>query len=345
MKIPEPKKLPSGSWTVRVMLDGERISITKPTKKACIAEAAALKTGLKKQQKIPENITLKQAYEKHISRNEAVWSPSTVAGYIRLKDNTFQNLMSYQLKNLTPEMIQREINLMKRAKKSPKYISNAVGFLKSILKIYAPGMDLDELTIPQKRKPDLRMLDDEEIKLVLQAARGTDMELPILLALWLGMRLSEIRGLKHRDIHKGQIHICRAVVDDKDGKPTEKETKTYSGDRWIALPEYVADLIPDGNPDDYVVLLSGQAIYKRFSRLLAKAGVPHCRFHDLRRANAAAMIRLSVDSKYAQQRNGWSTDYMYKQVYAYTMPDRMQEVNFAIDSYFGNKIGNENKSC
>lgn len=341
MKIPDPKKLPSGSWTVRVMVDGQRISITKPTKKACIAEAAALKTGIKKQRLAPDGITLEQAYKKHIEKNEAIWSPSTVAGYNRLKKNTFQDLMPYQLKNITCEMIQREINTMKRVKKSPKYISNAVGFLKSILKVYAPGMELDGLTLPQKRKPDLRMLDDDEITKLLQAAKGTQMELPILLALWLGMRLSEIRGLKYKDFRKGRVHICRAVVDDKEGEPVEKGTKTYSGDRWLEVPGYIASLIPDGEPEDYVVTLSGQAIYKRFSRLLAKAGVDHCRFHDLRRANAAAMIRLGVDSKYAQQRNGWSTDYMYKQVYAYTMPDRMNEVNLAVDNYFGNKIASE----
>lgn len=345
MKIPEPTKLASGSWTVRVMIDGQRISITKPTKKACLAEAAALKTGLKKKRRDPEGITLKQAYKDHIEKNEVLWSPSTVAGYNRLMKNTFQDLMPYQLRNITVPMIQKEINQMKREKKSPKYISNAVGFLKSILRQYAPGLELDELSIPQKQKPDLRMLDNDEIQKVLQIAKGTDMELPILLALWLGLRLSEIRGLKRKDFRKGQVHICRAVVDDKQGRPVEKGTKTYSGDRWIAVPAYIEALVPDVEPNDYIVTLSGQAIYKRFSRLLEKAGVIHCRFHDLRRANAAAMIRLGVDSKYAQQRNGWSTDYMYKQVYAYTMPDRMLEVNSAIDNYFGNKITTSQNIC
>lgn len=343
MKIPEPKKLPSGSWTVRVMVDGQRISITRNTKKECIAEAVALKTGAKKQKRAPDSITLAKAYEKHILANEAVWSPSTTAGYKRLSKNTFQNIMPHQLKNLTKDAIQREINQMYRSGSSPKYISNAVGLLKSVLRIYAPGLDL-ELTLPQKRKPDLRMLDDKEIEKIIKAAQGDDIELPILLALWLGMRLSEIRGLKYKDIRKGRIHICRAVVDDKDGRPAEKGTKSYSGDRWIDLPEYIGNLLPDGEPNDYVVSLSGQAIYKRFSRLLDKAGVEHCRFHDLRRANAAAMIRLGIDSKYAQQRNGWSTDYMYKQVYAYTMPDRMAEVNFAVNAYFGNKIASEQKN-
>ena len=341
MKVPEPRKLPSGSWFVRVMVNGKNINITKPTTKECIAEAMAIKSGVKKQAIAPDEITLREAYKRHIAKNEAIWSPSTTAGYTRLSNNTFQNLMEYQLKHIDSDMIQREINYMKRQKKSPKYISNAVGFLKSILKVYAPGMDLD-LNLPQKRKPDLRMLDDDEIKKVLQTAQGDPVELPVLMALWMGMRLSEIRGAKFKDIKNGRLHICRAIVDDKDGSPQEKGTKTYSGDRWIDLPEYIANLIPDGDPNDYIVNLSGQAIYKRFSRLLDKAGVEHCRFHDLRRANAAAMIRLGIDSKYAQQRNGWSTDYMYKQVYAYTMPDRMAEVNDAVNNYFCNKICNEN---
>lgn len=342
MKVPEPRKLPSGSWFVRVMVKGKSINITKPTKKECIAEAMAIKAGIKKQATAPCDITLKEAYKRHIAKNEAIWSPSTIAGYTRLSNNTFQDLMEYQLKNIDSDMIQREINHMKRQKKSPKYISNAVGFLKSILKVYAPSMDLD-LTLPQKRKPDLRMLDDDEIKKVLQTAQGDPVELPVLMALWMGMRLSEIRGAKFKDIKNGRLHICRAIVDDKDGDPQEKGTKTYSGDRWIDLPDYISGLIPEGSPDDYIVKLSGQAIYKRFSRLLEKAEVEHCRFHDLRRANAAAMIRLGIDSKYAQQRNGWSTDYMYKQVYAYTMPDRMTEVNDAVNNYFCNKICNENK--
>lgn len=341
MKVPEPRKLPSGMWFVRVMVDGKRVSITQPSKKACLAEAVALKTGIKKRKLAPDSKTLAEAYDQHLENNQAIWSPSTYAGYKRLRKNTFQNIMSLQLKNIRSNVVQREINAMHIAGKSPKYIANAVGLLHSVIKAYAPDINLD-LTIPPKRKPDLRMLTDEEIEKVLRSAQGSDVELPILLALWMGMRLSEIRGIKHRDIRNGKLHVCRAVVDDEQGRPVEKGTKTYSGDRWIDLPDYVANLIPEGLPNEYIVKLSGQAIYKRFSRLLDRAGVQHCRFHDLRKANAAAMIRLGVDSKYAQQRNGWSTDYMYKQVYAYTMPDRMTEVNNSINSYFGNKIGNEN---
>ena len=339
MKISDPKKLPSGNWNVRVMVDGRRISITKPTRKACLEEAAALKVGLKKAAVDPEDKTLAQAYDDHIRDITGDISPSTLAGYLRLRRNTFQPLMPYKLKRITPAAVKAEMDAMRTAGKSPKYISNAYGLLHSVMS--QNGIDL-KVEQPKKRKPNLRLLADDEIEAIVRTATGTEMELPILLSLWMGLRLSEIRGIKAGDIRRGKLHICRAVVDGPDGRPVEKDPKTYAGNRLIALPDYIAGLIPAVAPDEYIIKLSGQAIYKRFSRLLDKAGVEHCRFHDLRAANAAVMIALNVDSKYAQQRNGWSSDYMYKQVYGYTMPDRMSAVNDAINGYFGNKIGNKN---
>ena len=50
------------------------------------------------------------------------------------------------------------------------------------------------------------------------------------------------------------------------------------------------------------------------------------------------MVRLGVESRYAQERNGWSDDWMYRQVYAYTMTDRMIEIDRSIDDYFDNKM-------
>ena len=341
MKISEPRRLPSGAWNVRVMVDGKRTSITRPTKKECLAVAAALKTGARAPATPAENKSLGQLYDEYIDQHRAVWSPSTLAGYLRLRRNTFQPLMLCKAGRITAPMIQREINAMTTAGKSPKYIANAHGLLHAVLAPVAPNLSFADIVLPRKQKPDLRMLTDEEISRILMEAEGTEMELPILLALWMGMRMSEIRGVKRSDIREGKLHVCRAIVDDSDGRPAVKGTKTYAGDRWLALPDYVAGLVPDGPKDDFIVHLSGQAIYKRFSRLLDKAGISHCRFHDLRKANAAAMIRLGIDSKYAQQRNGWASDYMYKQVYGYTMPDQMAAVNDVINDYFGNKIGNK----
>ena len=46
IRIPEIKQLPSGSWHTRVMVDGKRIAITKPTYDECVAEYLAIKKGV-----------------------------------------------------------------------------------------------------------------------------------------------------------------------------------------------------------------------------------------------------------------------------------------------------------
>lgn len=339
MKIPKARKMSSGNYFIRLRIDGQCINITRPTEKEAIAEAMAIKAGILRENNAPHRISLARAYERYIESKEGSISPSTLAGYKRLSRNTFQGLMGKQLAAITTEAIQREISTMRREGKSPKYIANASGLLSSVLRMFAPDFKYS-VTLPQKEKPDLRMPSDKEIADIIDAVRGTSIELPVLMAMWMGMRMSEIRGAQFGDIRNGKLHIQRAVVDDVDGKPVIKTTKTTAGDRWVSIPAYIAELIPSGNPTDHIVTASGQAIYKKFSRVLERAGIQHMRFHDLRHINAAVMVRLGVDSKYAQERNGWASDRMYRQVYAYVMEDKMSETDAAIDSYFLPKIGN-----
>jgi hypothetical protein len=47
MKTPKARKLDSGSWFCRVMVDGKTFCITRDTEKAAIAEAMAIKAGMK----------------------------------------------------------------------------------------------------------------------------------------------------------------------------------------------------------------------------------------------------------------------------------------------------------
>lgn len=334
MKIPEPKKMTSGNWYIRLRLGGKDTSVVAPTKKAAIAQAAAIKAGFIEAKNNPLSISLGDAYRRYIEAKEGVLSPSTVAGYQRLSRNTFQGIMSQKLQLLTNEQIQKEISAMAKAGKSPKYIRNAEGLLSSVLKMYHPDFRLN-VFLPQKEKIEPRKIDAPELKAIMKASVGTPIELPVLMASWLGMRLSEIRGAKFSDIHDHRIHISRAIVDDVDGKAVTKLPKTFSGDRWIPIPDRIEQLIWAQPQDtEYIVNLSGQAIYKRFTRMLEDNGIEHCRFHDLRHANAAAMILLGIDSKYAQERNGWNSDWMYKQVYGYTMPSEMDAAADAMNKYF-----------
>lgn len=333
---PTARQLPSGSWTCRVRVDGRDVSITRPTKAEAVAEASAIKHGLKAPNKAA-SITLREAYRKYIESRDGVISPSTAAEYKRLQKTSFQSLMDLPASSITSEQIQREIGKMVKNGKSPKYIRNVEGLLVSVLKQFAPDSRISVI-LPQKRKVELRRIEDNEIGKIIAAFSGTDMELPVLMALWMGMRMSEIRGARFEDISGGRLHICRAIVSGENGDEV-KPPKTFSGDRWVSVPAHIQTLIDaTGRSEGYIVPISGQTIYNRFIRGLDASGIPRCRFHDLRHANAAIMVRLGVESRYAQERNGWSDDWMYKQVYAYTMTDKMIEIDRSIDDYFDNKM-------
>lgn len=341
VKVPTPKQLPSGSWTVYLRAEGQ--SVTEPTRELCLARARAVRAGFLEARRARSGTTLGSAYDKYIEGRRGVLSPSTYRGYLGLRRRTFKALMPQDVLQVTSEQVQREISQMAREGKSRKYIANAVGLLSSVLRTYAPDVRLD-VRLPQRQKSEPRKIEDDEIRAILSAVHGTAIELPVLMGLWLGMRVSEIRGARYEDIQDKRLHIQRAIVTDSEGRPAVKPPKTFSGDRWVDLPQPILDLISaQGRSEGYIVELTGQAIYKRFSRLLERAGIEHCRFHDLRHANAAVMVRLGIDSRYAQERNGWASDRMYKQVYGYTMDDKMSDVSASIDAYFADKISDAPK--
>lgn len=336
MKTPKAEKLPSGAWRTRVVVDGKRVSITASTKKDAEMQAMALKSGAKLEKEKPlESMTVKQAEEKYCAELEKVLSPATVAGYLRLSKNTLKYLHDIPLAKLTNKDIQKAIGDMVDKGKSPKYIKNAVSFLSTTLKKYHPSFVM-KIKRPKRKKTYQRKITIAEMQQICSIVKGTNIELPVLMAMWMGMRMSEILGASTSDIKGNQLHIKTALVKNKDNKMVEKDAKTYDSDRFINIPDYIMGLIDMSKPS--VVNLSASAITNKLRRLSNKNGIERFKFHELRHANASIMIRLKIDSRYAQERNGWKTDYMYKQVYGYTHDDEMQNIDASINEYIMENI-------
>ena len=331
MKIPKAVKLPSGSWYVNVMVKGKRLSITAPTKREAENEAAAIKSGAKAMSHAPLSVT--QALDRYIDSKSAVLSPATVAGYRRIQKNLFGPIADYVLSSLTQEQVQRWVNQLVKQGKKPKTVSNAHGLLSAVIGAYRPEMVL-RTTLPQKVKPEISIPTEAELSAIFETAKGTKYELPIMLAVWMGLRASEIRGLRWEDINGEYITVKRAIVEGESG-PVEKGTKTFSGTRTLHLPPYLADLIQQqDHAQDHIVTLSGHAMYNGFGRICEKAGVPHFRFHDLRHMNASVMLAAGIPNKYAQERIGHATDNMLKTVYQHTIQEEQKKYSDEIDQRF-----------
>lgn len=321
------RKLPSGNWRVRAYLgNGEYKSFTAESKKEAEYMAAEY---LAKNKKSPQDMTVYEAIDKYINSKSNILSPTTIANYRVILKNDLQSIMQVKLKDLTQEAVQIEINAMVKTL-SPKTISNAHGLLVSTLKIYHPYFTLNT-TLPQRQK---KIKSLPSAKDIIEAVKGTEIEIPVLIAIWLGLRMSEIRGLRRSSITDDGCLIIDNVIVTVDGKHIEKNrTKTSGSKRKIEIPTYILNLI-NKSDSEYIVPLTGQAIYKRFVRQIKKHGLPHMTFHDLRHVNASVMLQLGVPDKYAMERGGWSTNSTLKSVYQHTFTDERKLIDQRIDDYF-----------
>lgn len=330
MNVPKPKKLKSGNWRIQIMVEGKRYSITDPDPKVCKQKAKELYAGLQFEKRIP--LTLGKAFDNYIEAKDSVLSPSTILGYKKIRKGYLQSIMSVNITDLTQEEVQKAVNADFKQGASSKSVRNAHGLLSAVLREYRPNFVL-RTTLPQKEPHEIQILTEDELKLLYKVSSGTKYHLPIVLASWLGLRMSEIRGLKFTDIKNGKIHVQRAIVEGENG-PAEKLTKSLAGDRYLSCPTEIQKLIDRQDREtEYIVSLTEAAIYKGFIRLCEKANITQCRFHDLRHFAASEAHSLGIPDKYQMKRMGHKTDNMLKTVYQHTMADKEENFSNIIDSH------------
>ena len=341
-----PKKLPSGKWRVQVYdkETGKRKSFTADTQRK--ANYLAVEWQESRRESIRKGITIGDAVDKYINGRDGVLSPTTIQAYRRMSRDYISPLMrNIPIKNVTRQLIQSTImelsnKVSERTGRpiSPKTIHNFHGLLIAALKETDPDLRIDT-ALPKIQKKFIELPPVED---VIRAVKGTDIELPALLAMWLSLSMSEIRGIKVDAIKDGILTIKESVVD-VGNIPVHKEaTKAYDRTRRLAIPKYIMNLIQQTDAyklgEGYIETRSGNAITARFRRVLKAAGVPYMTFHQLRHMNASVMAALGVPNLYAQERGGWSTDHTLKRVYQHTFSKERIEVDKMVDSFFEDKI-------
>lgn len=350
MKAPTAKKLKSGSWRCQIQVHGKRYSCTGRTKKEAQDAAKYLFAGIEKEERIA--LTVGKAIDNYISSKEKVLSPSTIVAYKKIRRNDLQSLMDVNISDLDQIQIQIAVSEDMAKGKSPKSIKNAHGLLTAVLKQYRPQF-IVMTRLPQNAPAMIKIPSEEEMKLIWAQAKGTPYELPILMASWLGLRMSEIRGLKYGDFEDGKLHVQRAMVKGPTGYIV-KGTKTISGNRIIVLPELIDKMVKDKRAarveivradrltgskkyivvdDEYLFNFKSNALYKGFVAICKKAGVEHFRFHDLRHFAASEAHALGIPDKYAMKRMGHATDNMLRTVYQHTIADKEDIFAKTIDTH------------
>ena len=299
--------------------------------------SAALYTAKREEE---AGILLSDAITNYIDSKRNILSPATIQGYERYQEERFQNLQTLPVGAITNAILQDAVNAecgltTRRGKPiSSKSVINAYGLISAALKKERPEFHPD-VTLPKKVKTYKTLPEPKE---VISAVKGKDIELPALLAMWMSLTVSEIRGIKVSSIRDGVLYIEESIVQ-IDGLPVSKQAaKAYDRNRKNRIPPYIMKLIEKTEAwkkgEGYIETRSGQAIHDRFRRVMKDAGIEGITFHDLRHLFASVGLQLNIPEKYLMEKGGWSTPHVMKSVYQHTFSSEMDKSTDKIDRYF-----------
>lgn len=330
-------KTKSGNYRVQLSAgydaNGKRIikSFTAPEAWQAIKMAEDYKKGLVVE---PKKMTVRDAFEYYIASRNNILSPSTIKGYNTIKNSRLQAIRNFQIDSLKISDVQMAVNIDAQTL-SRKSIKSAVALLKSALSLQEININIDKITLPAQR-PNKK--DIPPVEKVLNVIIGSDIEIPCLLAMWLSLRISEVRGLKFKDISDDgkYISIRRTKLALNNGDVVREINKTEESTRTNLLPQYLYKkiiILPHSSSEDFIVNINYSSLRSRFKNLMSKNGLD-ITFHSLRHEFATTLNDLGIPSEYIQKLGGWSTDNVMKSVYTHTTKSKEETYQQNINDFF-----------
>jgi len=346
MKIPEPRKLKSGSYFIQLRLDGVSVPVTASSAKECKRQAELIKAehraGVRQLNKSARDLTLLEAETRYLLHHKPVLSPSTFRAYDIYKDKRFP---AYQHKRLTEIDWQAMIN-EELAKKSEKTVKNAWGLVHaSLVHVGYPVPSVKLAKVPVKEIP---FLQPEEILPFCEAVKGRPYEIAALLELN-GLRLSEARGLTWDKIdivtpEKESITVQGATVRGVGGYVDKETNKNRSSTRVvpILIPQLIDALAAVKDKSGKVVKQAPQTLSDDINRACERAGVTVVGNHGLRHSFASLGYHLGIPERQIMEWGGWSDFTTMHKVYIRLAASDRSLNQARVKSFFEKENANEN---
>jgi len=335
--MPTAKKLPSGSWRVRVYShtdkNGKKVceSFTAPTKRE--AELKAAEFANRKDRKNKTDLTVYEAIKGYIDAKEGVLSPSTIRAYRTQLRNNYKSIENIPIKKLDTERLQIFVSSLTDSVSS-KSVSNIYGLLSSSLRFYMPNTQFN-VTLPKKTKSRKFAPSDKEVQALYNSA-PPELKKCIAIGAFTGMRRGEICALTFGDIKGNIIHVTKDIVQGSDNKWHLKDMpKTEDSCRDCYVPKKVLDLIGTGEKEENIINYKNPTSVTRvFTRIRDRLGINIC-FHDLRHYYATIGAVLGVPQSFLEKMGGWAKgSNTMQRVYQGTTEELENEYNRKMADHF-----------
>ena len=227
---------------------------------------------------------------------------------------------------------------------SKKYLRDIVAIVKSVANFceqeYEIPNKIRNVKTPKVERREGKMLSPAEQQRLTKClmSRVSTVNLGILLALYTGLRIGEVCGLRWEDYDsaEGTITVRRTVqrIPDNSGRTRLHvgTPKTQSSLRTIPLPLPLIRLLNKLKADNNSFIITGteavpepSRLRSAFKRTLKEYGLRDIRFHDLRHLFASNCIRMNFDVKSLSEILGHANASMTLNRYVHTTLDTKRQ--------------------
>ena len=335
------KKLPSGSWRVQVY-DPETkkyISFTSQLKdKAGKDEAEQMARDWRagrKSKKHKGNKTVYELVKEYIESKEPLLSPSSIRGYYIILNNSLGDFGKQNVNMLTEKDLQFWVST-NALKYKPKSVKSQFGLVTAALRQEKIELEFKKILLPKLTEPNRKIPTEEEVSIILNMIEGTSVEIPVTIAVTLGLRQSEIAGLKWSDYDGAFLYVHGAKVPNKENRYIYKPSvKNKSSQRYLEVEGILKERLDRAERNnEFISPMLPSSVLRKFDHLCEKNGLPKFTMHEQRHGNASYMLAKGVPDKYAMKRLGHSTPNMLKNVYQHLYEEKEKEVAKTLSNAF-----------
>ena len=217
-------------------------------------------------------------------------------------------------------------------------------FKQAILDGLVPKNPLEGVPTPKVAKVEIETFEPHELKAIFVAAENSPYKAAFMLLSVTGLRLSELLGLRHKDVDytTGTIHINKTLHLSNEHGLIFEDPKSSTSKRKISVPRDILNLVqdsPKSHPESLFAntqgdILRHDVLIAEWRKTLKLANVKYRGMHTLRHTHATTLIRAGVPIPEISRRLGHARISTTLDIYSHAMPADDSAVLNAISTHY-----------